>query len=634
MARQGGSTGNGNGGDYYGQDAPQGQGYGASPYDRQGQASRQANPYGQDPYARQGQGQAASQRTNPNPYDRQAAADPRGAGARQASPYAQPQQGAYQQQPSYPQPQQQSPYAGGPYGQQVGAGSNPNPYANPYADPYAQPQQQRAARGRAGRAERNVASYPAGSGRVYESSRGPVGRAAGVMPVTGQEYRDERRYGPAVAAAARTPMDRRKFLAIAGGAAAAAVFGVAGVAWYTHRAVACTVNGTPREAPVGSTAAEIIKRGYASPSPGNLVSICNEDETPEVLTVGGGDPYKLTVNGAEVDLDTYRLGENDVLVFENGGDVTEPVTTQNTEIPCGIQLTSDGMFLVSIGYVKQWGRNGISSVDTGTVSGKVVDRGVTQEAQDLIITHSGVNPADGRKLIALTFDDGPDLDYTPQYLDILAKYGAKATFFNLGSQVDINSEYAALSKRCADEGHQVASHTYSHSNLLELDDASRNEEISKSFTSVVGASGQQMNVIRPPYGNFYASSFLAYLRAGGNIAYSAYWGVDSEDWRVASQGYGVEDGGAQIVANCTQNLTADSYNGAIVLMHDAGGDRTRDVAALPTLIETYQAQGYELVTLNELLQSDPTFPEWVSSGYATVPEGCIIPDASAAITYI
>ena len=87
----------------------------------------------------------------------------------------------------------------------------------------------------------------------------------------------------------------------------------------------------------------------------------------------------------------------------------------------------------SIGYVKQWGQNGISTVETGVVSGRTIDRGVTQEARDLIIANSGVNPDDGRRLVAITFDDGPDLDYTPQYLDILARYGAKATFFMLGS---------------------------------------------------------------------------------------------------------------------------------------------------------------------------------------------------------
>lgn len=62
-------------------------------------------------------------------------------------------------------------------------------------------------------------------------------------------------------------------------------------------------------------------------------------------------------------------------------------------------------------------------------------------------------------------------------------------------------------------------------------------------------------------------------------------------------------------------------------MHDGGGDRSRDVQALPGIIEAFQSAGYELVTLNEMLQADPTFPEWVWSGYVERPEGTIVPSA-------
>ena len=433
--------------------------------------------------------------------------------------------------------------------------------------------------------------------------------------------------------APKAGMTRRRALKAAGvGVACLAGLGLAGAVWYAHRAVACTVNGSVRTAPVGATAQDIINLGFANPSNGNLVAVHAEGEVPEILEQDSGKRYTLRVNGEEVDVDKYRLAENDILEFSDGADITEAAIAQNTEIPCGAQVPEDGYFLVKIGYVAQWGKNGVSSVVTGTRSGKTVDLGVTEEPQDLVIAMgSHIEPADGRHLVAITFDDGPDALYTPQYLDILSHYGAKATFFNLGSQVDAGEDYAALSRRCADEGHQVASHTYSHSDLLNLDDAARADEITRSLSAVSQACGVSSNVIRPPYGNFYGSSFLAYLRAGGNLAYTAYWGLDSQDWDIEHEGYGLEDGAAKIVSNCTEATGAtlatnpDAFNGSIILMHDAGGDRERDLIALPQIIEAYQAQGFEFVTMNELLASCNTFPDWVTSGTATRPADAVIP---------
>ena len=433
--------------------------------------------------------------------------------------------------------------------------------------------------------------------------------------------------------APKAGITRRQALRAAGiGIASIAALGLAGALWYAHRAVACTVNGSVRTAPVGATAQDIIDLEYANPSNGNLVAVHAEGEVPEILERGSGERYTLRVNKEEVNVNEYRLAENDILEFSDGADITEAAIAQNTEIPCGAQVPEDGYFLVKIGYVAQWGKNGVSSVVTGTRSGKTVDLGVTEEPQDLVIAMgSHIEPADGRRLVAITFDDGPDALYTPQYLDILSHYGAKATFFNLGSQVDAGEDYAALSRRCADEGHQVASHTYSHSDLLNLDDAARADEITRSLSAVSQACGVSSNVIRPPYGNFYGSSFLAYLRAGGNLAYTAYWGLDSQDWDIEHQGYGLEDGAAKIVSNCTEVTGAtlasnpDAFNGSIILMHDAGGDRERDLIALPQIIEAYQAQGFEFVTMNELLASCNTFPDWVTSGACTRPADAVIP---------
>ena len=462
----------------------------------------------------------------------------------------------------------------------------------------------------------------------YDPSPYAANRAAG-MAVDGG-YGNSPYANPRGPRGGRGPiMSRRALIGLAGGIAAVALAGGLGVSWYTHRAVACTVNGQPQKAPVGSTASNLVERGFAHPTAGNLVSVAAEGETPAVLRVGGGDPYTLTVNGQVQDPETWRLAEGDDVVFTDGANITEPVSVVTAETPCGVQMPDDSVYLAPIGYVQQWGRNGVSTVETGEISGRTVDLGVTQEPQDLIIACGHINPEGGYK-VALTFDDGPSLEYTPQYLDILARYGARATFFNLGSQVDAGPEYAALSKRCADEGHQVASHTYSHAypGLSSMTPEARDSDISRGFESVSAACGVPTEVMRPPYGEFRASEYLQYLANGGNIAYSAYWTVDTSDWDIAST-TGLDDGAFQIVANATAGLSGGSHNGAIILMHDAGGDRTRDVAALPRIIEAFQGVGYELVTMDEMIASDPSYPEWVWSGYVERPEWAVVPTGAS-----
>ena len=580
-----------------------------------------------------------------DPYASQDATDRAGYGLRDA--YETRDQGYNASRPSYTRQtysgaydqdgqakREASPYGGqqpqGRYGQGAGAGV-PLQSGCYGSDPYGG-NTSRSARG--SRGGQQPTQYPVGSGQAYTSSRRP-NNASGVEPVTSSSHHRQGGYGPS---GNLTPqhngsgISRRKLLGMAaGGAAAVALLGVGGALWYTHRAVACTIDGKVRELPIGLSVQDIVSRGYASPVAGNLVSICADGEIPDVLERGAGNPYTLCVNGEPVDVSTYKLREGDVLEFINGTDKTEDVTKQTTEIPCGIQVPDSSLLLASIGYVKQWGQNGISTVETGVVSGRTIDRGVTQEARDFIIANSGVNPDDGRRLVAITFDDGPNLDYTPQYLDILARYGAKATFFMLGSTLAAGEEYTQMAQRVRDAGHQIASHTYSHDDctLSGMDAATREGEISQTFDLIEQTTGVQTSVLRPPYGELRGWQFLQYMAdTGRDITMSVYWSVDSEDWSIASNGSGIEDGAAQIVANCTNGLSGDNYNGAIILMHDAGGNRDRDVVTLPSIIERFQAEGYEFVTVNELVAADSTIPEWLSSGNATRPEGSIIPDTS------
>ena len=316
-----------------------------------------------------------------DPYASQDATDRAGYGSRDA--YETRDQGYNASRPSYTRQtysgaydqdgqaeREASPYGGqqpqGRYGQGAGAGV-PLQSGRYGSDPYGG-NTSRSARG--SRGGQQPTQYPVGSGQAYTSSRRP-NNASGVEPVTSSSHHRQGGYGPS---GNLTPqhngsgISRRKLLGMAaGGAAAVALLGVGGALWYTHRAVACTIDGKVRELPIGLSVQEIVSRGYASPVAGNLVSICADGEIPDVLERGAGNPYTLCVNGEPVDVSTYKLREGDVLEFINGTDKTEDVTKQTTEIPCGIQVPDSSLLLASIGYVKQWGQNGISTVETGVV---------------------------------------------------------------------------------------------------------------------------------------------------------------------------------------------------------------------------------------------------------------------------
>lgn len=182
-----------------------------------------------------------------------------------------------------------------------------------------------------------------------------------------------------------------------------------------------------------------------------------------------------------------------------------------------------------------------------------------------------------KKYIALTFDDGPNSVTTPKLLDILKEKNAKATFFMLGENVSANQE---LVKRVHEEGHEVASHSYSHPQLTTLNAEQVQEEVRKTDKAIFEASGILPRNIRPPYG---AIDGATAKTIGKPII---QWDIDSEDWK------------SKNAAIITPRVTGSAYNGAMILMHDI---HSETIAAVPGIIDTLQAQGYEFVTIDTLL---------------------------------
>jgi cellulose synthase/poly-beta-1,6-N-acetylglucosamine synthase-like glycosyltransferase/peptidoglycan/xylan/chitin deacetylase (PgdA/CDA1 family) len=192
------------------------------------------------------------------------------------------------------------------------------------------------------------------------------------------------------------------------------------------------------------------------------------------------------------------------------------------------------------------------------------------------------------RTIALTFDDGPDPVWTPKVLDVLKAQKIKATFFVVGTQVAAHPE---LARRIVAEGHQIALHTFTHANLSTVPGWRRSLELRQSQLILAGATGVSTPLLRPPYSSEPDALTDADWTAIEETRKAGYLSVlstqDSDDWR--------RPGTARIIANSTPRGT----RGQILLMHDAGGDRSETVAALAKLIPTLKARGFKFATVSD-----------------------------------
>lgn len=188
-------------------------------------------------------------------------------------------------------------------------------------------------------------------------------------------------------------------------------------------------------------------------------------------------------------------------------------------------------------------------------------------------------PTTGNKVIALTFDDGPG-PYTAHLLDVLDQYGAKATFFLIGSKV---SSQANVVRSIHARGHQLGNHSWSHPELPKLPVDQIAGEIDRTNDAIKQATGVTPAILRPPYGAV-NGVVLEQLRLRGMS--SILWSVDTRDWA---------DRNSEIVCS---RAVAGARPGAIILMHDI---HQTSVGAVPCILSALKQQGYSFVTVQGLL---------------------------------
>lgn len=185
--------------------------------------------------------------------------------------------------------------------------------------------------------------------------------------------------------------------------------------------------------------------------------------------------------------------------------------------------------------------------------------------------------------VALTFDDGPNPVYTPQVLAILKKYHVKATFFDIGRLV---KAYPELTREEVTDGHIVGNHSWTHPDLSTLTPNAIKAQLQQTSDKIEQVTGVRPTFMRPPYGNISPRVLTVINDLALTIV---FWSDEARDWTLP--------GSSLIVARV---LNLDS-NGAIILLHDGGGNRMQTVMALPSIIEQLHARGYTFVTMDQIV---------------------------------
>ncbi len=244
---------------------------------------------------------------------------------------------------------------------------------------------------------------------------------------------------------------------------------------------------------------------------------------------------------------------------------------------------------------------GARKFEVDAETGAITDETYTTIPTSYVIQTVGQVPGK----IALTFDDGPDPEWTPAILDILKAKKVKATFFVIGENAEANP---GLVSRIIAEGHELGNHTFTHPNLADTPSAGVALELNATQRLVEAITGHSMRLFRPPYlgdaepasGDEIApveiAQSLGYITVGEH--------ADTEDWQLPPP--------AAMIATTMAEVKNPNreFRGNIVLLHDSGGDRSRTVEVLGPLIDRLRAEHFQLVPVSELagLTRDQVMP--------------------------
>ena len=241
--------------------------------------------------------------------------------------------------------------------------------------------------------------------------------------------------------------------------------------------------------------------------------------------------------------------------------------------------------------------NGSRTINLDPPSGLITDESMDSLPEPYRVGRYGASP----NQVAITFDDGPDPQWTPKILDVLKREHATATFFLIGNQAD---KFASVTKRLYDEGNEIGNHTFFHPDISELSPSLVKLELNITESLFASRLGVRTLLFRPPYSvdaepdtedevrPLEISESLGYIAVGDKI--------DPNDWR----GHSAEEISNFVLQHLPPCSPGDKFCGNIILLHDGGGDRRETVRALPKIIEGIRAKGLQIVSVGDLLHKD------------------------------
>lgn len=202
-------------------------------------------------------------------------------------------------------------------------------------------------------------------------------------------------------------------------------------------------------------------------------------------------------------------------------------------------------------------------------------------------TFTGLEP--GSRLLALTFDDGPNDPWTFRLLEVLERHQVKATFFLIGKFVQQRPDIARV---LVEAGHAVGSHTWDHPNLIFCSAGEVRRQLNETHQAILAATGIDVKLFRPPFGGRRPAS----LRVAGSLGLQTImWNVTCKDWTPRSA--------AEIASLAERQIRG----GNVILLHDGefhriGVDRSRSVEATDRILQRCKAEDYEFVTIPQMME--------------------------------
>lgn len=248
---------------------------------------------------------------------------------------------------------------------------------------------------------------------------------------------------------------------------------------------------------------------------------------------------------------------------------------------------------------------------TSDPRGLIVDEHYEQLPTPYVVRRTGHQP----RMVALTFDDGPDPNWTPQILDVLKAKRVPATFFVIGENA---MAHPMLLNRIIDEGSELASHSFTHPNLAGASAGTVRIELNATQRLIEAYTGRSTRLFRAPYFGdaepTTASELIPALIAQNNGYTNVGLHADPNDW--------MRPGTEAIVQRTLDQVSSgnDNFSEQVVLLHDGGGDRSQTVAALPRIIDGLRARGYTFVPISQLagLPRDQVMPHVTGSDLLAV----------------